>query len=828
MPDPAYYDGGLFKFIPFDNKSWIIELIKQSVVKQEIQLIIGVYIISCVLSLATLIKIIFIYDDNNKNIKYKQSEDKKYCNKVKLTSFSSNTTYKYLHNLHFDNKSIFSDQFIKQDNNNKHYIQINHDEIQISKGLPIEGALNIEHFNKQFVQYLKFIDTIQCDDEKENLRNNQMNEWYTMDDLFKLRRKSLCRLSICSTIVIICFLVFICSYIISIQHRQYLMQQINHLPIKFKQITLQTGQFSQYSIDIAYNLTKIHIYNDELNRSPSKSLLNQFIGSVKQFIAKVITCLSTNLCSTNNKSTMNLNFLTILMLKQDNISLKQLLENISIESKIILDNFDLVLHHYVNLNNVARLLNPEKIKTIEHSWYAYRQSLSSFTDINQYLIKENISSMLVYPWYTSPIIQQTKQILCDRLKYSSSQLIDFTSCKQVDQFLSNLIQYSTHLPLTLPMRSLTSALMYDLIPQALNIEQLVHEWLPVIDNISNNCINFLFETYLKPQLNKTKYEMTTFIQQFPSVEFIEQMNKITSYINITLLFYYILLIFFSIILIGIYIHLFISGYQYMLGQNPQYKTCLNNKSQFSMHKHRSVGVRFTLGAISIICFLLTVISLTCVYISVIGINEGCMYLQSNNINNLAQTKADQLITEYLKNFIYNIKEAKRFLSIPNLNLQIPKNILKTINSKYIPERNLPLLKSLQINRPFNFTNVLYSNYIHLLLNNLWYKEIISKIKNYNFKLNIPPIDFKALYKQTKTTLNLTRSFDNLFVGTVNNYLIDPEEINYFNIILRNLKSIPHNEEHQHQYLIYLYENINNLFQEYHINYLLVTRTIKNY
>ncbi|CAH8432408.1 unnamed protein product [Schistosoma turkestanicum] len=110
---------------------------------------------------------------------------------------------------------------------------------------------------------------------------------------------------------------------------------------------------------------------------------------------------------------------------------------------------------------------------------------------------------------------------------------------------------------------------------------------------------------------------------------------------------------------------------------------------------------------------------------------------------------------------------------------------------------------------------------HLSESNIIIKSILYELKWMSVTITVG-----SLYKQTKTTLNLTRSFDNLFVGTVNNYLIDPEEINYFNIILRNLKSIPHNEEHQHQYLIYLYENINNLFQEYHINYLLVQEQLK--
>ncbi|CAI2723108.1 unnamed protein product [Schistosoma spindalis] len=803
MTDSVYYDGGFFKFIPFDNNTWIIELIKQSVEKKETQLIISVCIISCLLCLITIIKVIFIHDDDDddNNATYKKSVDNKYCNALKLTSSSYHTTYMCFNTSHPDNTPIFNDQFIKRDNNKQH-IKMQHDKLQVSKVLPIAESLKIKHLNKHNIQPVRFIDHIQYD--KDHLENNQNYELYIVD-LFKFQRKLLHRLLIYSIVVIICFLICLYSFIISFQHKQNLMQQMHSLPSTLKLISIETEQFSHYAIDIAYNLTTIHIHNDILQSSSSKSLLNQFIQCVKQFIAKIITCLATDLCYTRNNSS-----LTTFKLKQNNLSLIQL-ENINIETNMILDNFDLVLHRYVNLNHVARLLNSEMIRKIEHSWYTYRQSLSSFTYLNQYLIKENITSMSFFWWHTSPIIQQTKHILCDSLKYF--KLVDFTSCNQVDQFLSNLIQYSTHLPLTLQMRSLTSVLMYDLIPQALNVEHLIHQWLPIIDNLSNNCINFLFETYLKPEIHKIKHEISIYTKQFPSVKFVEQLKQIINYFNIALLFYHILLVSLSIILIIIYIYIFILGYQFIKGRNHQYKTWINNKGQFKVYIHRSVCLRFTLCTISLICFLLIIVSLTIVYISLIGINEGCIYLQSNN---LAQTKADELITQYLKTFIYNLNETNEFLAIPNLNLQIPQNILKTINSKYTPD-HLPLLKSLHINRPFNLINIINSNYIYSLINNIWYKEITNKTKHYDLKSKIPPINYRALYEQTKTTLNLTYSFDNLFVGNVNHYLIDPD-FNYFIIILRNLKNI---SNYENKNLIKFYENLNRLFEEYHGNYLFV-------
>ncbi|CAH8439874.1 unnamed protein product [Schistosoma mattheei] len=363
------------------------------------------------------------------------------------------------------------------------------------------------------------------------------------------------------------------------------------------------------------------------------------------------------------------------------------------------------------------------------------------------------------------------------------------------------------------MRSLTSVLMYDLIPQALNIENLIHQWLPIIDNLSNNCINFLFETYLKPEINKTKHEVSIYTKQFPSAKLTEQLKQIINYFNITLLSYHILFIALSITLIIIYIYIFILSYQFIKGQNHQYKTWINNKGQFKVYIHRSVCLRFTLCTISMICFLLIIVSLTSVYISLIGINEGCIYLQSNH---LAQIKADELITKYLKVFIDNLNETIEFLSIPNLNLQIPQNILKTINSKYTPD-HLPLLKSLHINRPLNFTNILNSNYVYSLLYNIWYKEITNKTKYYDLKSKIPPINYRALYEQTKLTFNLTNLFDHLFVGHVNDYLIHPG-FNYFLIILRNLKKISNDE---HKNLIKFYQKLNRLYKEYHSNYLFI-------
>ncbi|CAH8483009.1 unnamed protein product [Schistosoma bovis] len=806
MIDPVYYDGGLFKFIPFDNNTWIIELLKQSVEKKETQLIISVCIISCLLCLITVIKIIFIHDDNN-NVTYKKSVDNKYCNALKLTSSSYHKTYMCFNSSHLDNTSVFNDQFMKRDNNQE-YIKIQHDKLQVSKVLPITESLKNKHLNKHNIQPVQFIDHIQYDND--HLENNQNYEWYIVD-LFKFHRNSLYHLFIYSIIVIICFLICLYSFIISFQYKQNLMQQMNNLPSKLKLISLEIEQFSHYAIDITYNLTTIHIHNDLLQSSSTNSLLNQFIQCIKQFIAKIITCLATtNLCYTRNNSSLNIHSLTTFTLKQNNLSFIQL-EKINNESNMILNNFDLVLHRYNNLNNVAKLLNYELIRKIEHSWYTYRQSLSSLTYLNEYLMKENITSMSFFWWNTSPIIQQTKYILCDSLKHF--KLIDFTSCNQIDEFLSNLIQYSNHLPLTLQMRSLTSVLMYDLIPKALNIENVIDQWLPIIDNLSNNCINFLFETYLKPEINKTKHEISIYTKQFPSVKLVEQLKQIINYFNIALLSYHILFISLSIILIIIYIYIFILSYQFIKGRNHQYKTWINNKGQFKVYIHRSVCLRFTLCTISIICFLLIIISLTSVYISLIGINEGCIYLQSNH---LAQIKADELITKYLKVFIDNLNETIEFLSIPNLNLQIPQNILKTINSKYTPD-HLPLLKSLHINRPLNFINILNSNYIYSLLYNIWYKEITNKTKYYDLKSKIPPIDYRALYEQTKLTFNLTNLFDHLFVGHVNDYLIHPG-FNYFLIILRNLKKISNDE---HKNLINFYKKLNRLYKEYHSNYLFI-------
>ncbi|CAH8441937.1 unnamed protein product [Schistosoma rodhaini] len=812
MTDPVYYDGGLFKFIPFDNNTWIIELIKQSVVKKETQFIISVCIISCLLSLISIIKIIFIHDDDDvNNITYKQSVDNKCCNALKLTSSSYHTTYMCFNNLHLDNTSVFNDQFTRRDNH-KQYIKIQHDKIQLSKVLPIAESLKIKHLNKQNIQSVKLFDHVQCD--IDNLESNQNYELYTVD-LFRFRRKSLYRLLIYSIVVVICFLICLYSFIISLQHKQNLMQQVNNLPSKLKLISLETDQFIQYAIDIAYNLTIIHIHNDVLQSSPSKSLLNQFVHSIKQFIAKVITCLTTDFCHTSSISSLNLYSLTTIGLEQNNLSLIQL-ENISIESKMILDNFDLVLNRYVKLNNVARLLNSEMIRKIEHSWYTYRQSLSSFSYLNEYLIKENITSMSIPWWHTPPIVQQTKHVLCDSLVHS--RLVDFTSCNQVDQFLSNLTQYSTHLPLNLPMKSLTSVLKYDLIPQALNVEHLIHQWLPVIDNLSNNGIHFLFETYLKPEIDKIKHEISIYAKQLPSVKLVGQMKQIINYISLALLFYHILLISLSIILITIYTYIFILSYQFIKGRNHQYKTWINNNGHFKVNIRRSICLRFTLCIISMLCFLLIIASLTSVYISLISINEGCIYLQSDN---LAQTKADELITQYLKTFIYHFNETNEFLSIPNLNLKIPQNILKTFNSKYTPD-HLPLLKSLHINRPFNFINILNSNYIYSLLENNWNQKIINKIKNYNLKSKIPPINYRALFEQINITLNLTYSFDNLYVGDVNDYLINPG-LNYFLIILNNLKNI---SNEQNQYLIKFYMKLNQLFNQYYFNYLLIKNQLK--
>ncbi|CAH8439138.1 unnamed protein product [Schistosoma intercalatum] len=806
MIDPVYYDGGLFKFIPFDNNTWIIELLKQSVEKKETQLIISVCIISCLLCLITIIKIIFIHDDNN-NVTYKKSVDNKYCNALNLTSSSYHKTYMCFNSSHLDNTSVFNDQFMKRDNNQQ-YIKIQHDKLKVSKVLPITESLKIKHLNKHNIQPVQFIDHIQCDND--HLENNQNYEWYIVD-LFKFHRNSLYRLFIYSIIVIICFLICLYSFIISFQHKQNLMQQMNNLPSKLVSISLEIEQFSHYAIDITYNLTTIHIHNDLLQSSSTNSLLNQFIQCIKQFIAKIITCLATtDLCYTRNNSSLNMHSLTTFELKQNNLSFIQL-EKINKESNMIMNNFDLVLHRYINLNNVARLLNSEVIRKIEHSWYTYRQSLSSLIYLNEYLMNENITSMSFFWWHTSPIIQQTKYILCDSLNHS--KLIDFTSCNQIDEFLSNLIQYSTHLPLTLQMKSLTSVLMYDLIPQALNIENLIDQWLPIIDNLSNNCINFLFETYLKPEINKTKHEISIYTKQFPSVKLVEQLKQIINYFNIALLSYHILFISLSIILIIIYIYIFILSYQFIKGRNHQYKTWINNKDQLKVYIHRSVCLRFTLCTISIISFVLIIVSLTSVYISLIGINEGCIYLQSNH---LAQIKADELITKYLKVFIDNLNETIEFLSIPNLNLQIPQNILKTINSKYTPD-HLPLLKSLHINRPLNFINILNSNYIYSLLYNIWYKEITNKTKYYDLKSKIPPINYRALYEQTKLTFNLTNLFDHLFVGHVNDYLIHPG-FNYFLIILRNLKKISNDE---HKNLINFYKKLNRLYEEYHSNYLFI-------
>ncbi|CAH8441257.1 unnamed protein product [Heterobilharzia americana] len=329
------------------------------------------------------------------------------------------------------------------------------------------------------------------------------------------------------------------------------------------------------------------------------------------------------------------------------------------------------------------------IRKIEHSWYEYRQNISRLSP----LIHSSTISLSSNWWYTSPIIQQTKITLCDSLK--DSQLVDFISCEKINEFLLELINYCTYLPTILPLNPLTSVLMYDSIPKILNAEDVINKWLPVITNLSSNGVNFLFETYLKPEIVKRKEEISVYIgQQIDNNKVNEQLNKILRYISITMIIFFIILIILCIIIIVLYMHILISRVRWIKGQRQLYKILLVNK----------IVIKF----IDVDLLLFLIISLSGVYLSMMSITEGCTYLQPNN---LAQIKADELITKYIKTLIYNFKDAHNFLSIPNLNLQIPQNILQTMNSKYV-QGNLPLLRSLHINRPFNFSIVLNSNFTY--------------------------------------------------------------------------------------------------------------------
>ncbi|CAH8826534.1 unnamed protein product [Trichobilharzia szidati] len=852
MVDPVNYNGGIFRFIPFENKTWIIDLLQESVEKQEVQLLISLLVVSCIFSILTIIKVIFIRCTEKpalSNNSINSSVALHPSNAIELTkrneSYSCKTNYKTTESEYFcfndtlewdDDMSLLNSQYNKIINNTRrHYHQFenidsnnnnsNHIFEHVSQGkrsVSEELSNTKKCSNRTDQQYSGSRDI------SNNNNNKSLSDKTTYRlELSKFHRKSLIHLSVYSALFVMCFIGFLASCILLIRNEQSLLQQINNLPSDLKLISLHIGEFIQYAINNAYTLTTIHIHNDALRQSPDKSRLKQFVQSIKYFIAELTTCLTTDLCDASSINVAGLNLLPRRQENQEkNLTLIQL-KAIEIKSNMTLNNFDSVFQKYINLNNVARSMNNEVIRRIEHSWYEYRQSLSPFifpftsSNVHNDNIKSNNnmnSTALISSnwWYTSPIIQETKNTLCN--SSTVSQLVDFKSCKDIDQFLIELINYCTHLPVTLPLNSVSSVLIYDLIPQALNIENLINDWLPVVNNLSSNGVNFLFEMYLKPKIVETNQKISIYARENPPSEFIETLNQLLRYISIGMTVFFILLILLCMIALTLYIHVLISRVRYMKHQKRQYNSYFNKHSRLEIHPNRSVCLRLTVCTVSVIILLFIIFSLSFVYLSVISIQEGCTYLTPNN---LAQTKADELLTSYLKTVIYNIKQIHNFLLIDNINLQIPQNILKTLNSEYV-RGHLPLLQSLRINRPFNFTAALNSDYTSSMLKRIWYKEIISKWSNYHLKSKIPSINLKEIYESTKVTLKLENSFDSLYVGNVTEYFVDPGK-NYFTILLRNLQNISQSENEN---LINFYNKLNHLYNEYYDGYMLVQKNLE--
>ncbi|TGZ60108.1 hypothetical protein CRM22_008732 [Opisthorchis felineus] len=582
-------------------------------------------------------------------------------------------------------------------------------------------------------------------------------------------------LYVVSVLFAACFTAHLVSLIMAIRSEQNISETFDKIPILAHSLSVSVGQFGDFAIDVAINLTEIHIASDT-DLANKGSHLRPLVKGVEDLVAEALACL-TQKC--------HVVYSTQPLLWSSNAS--EATGKGSLATALLTD-FELIIRRLRNLNNAALTMTDEFIHSVTRDWYSFQKALLTLTSTNVELsvhYNRSQNSRLGYPLFT-----QTRTVICDYL--TVEHLNEFSDCNDVTQFLDRMFAFVENVQFMLPQRRLGTAVKFTSIPRALGIEQLVGKWLPAATDLPGRGVLFLLNTFLRPEIERLRARMATVFLSMPSDEMLVQMAR---YKQLFISFFAVLFAFLvtgSVLLAALFFIALMRKFQKRPKQRKAGQDLLEvisslsigtmNRLKFWNHcTHCLLPLFLTL--IASFCMIVAVMGAALSFVSGLVHSEFCVYL----FEGPAQRKADHILTERLSKFSRTIPPVDDIFSIEHLNPRFPYPTLRTLDSEYRPGQT-PLLQRLHMTPLLNFTALLHSQWFTTKLHRLWVSDVRQKLLATDFAMQIPKISLNSIFNQAKKSMNLENSFDGLEVGTVQDYLNEPGPF-YFYTLTRVLNKI---------------------------------------
>ncbi|TPP59275.1 hypothetical protein FGIG_11958 [Fasciola gigantica] len=623
-------------------------------------------------------------------------------------------------------------------------------------------------------------------------------------------RRRLIFLSVIASFFAICYIVYLTSLIVAIRTDHAILEALEILPHQGHWLAIQGLGFIQFGLDSAYSLMRAHIRNDAA-RLDGQSHLRHLVEWGKTLGSEAVACLIEP-CSHDNNNSQNKNSSNeaILLFPSHTDKTSNIQRNNSLPRALLI-TFDLILSRMTALFEAAMSLNTQMIQTTERAWYEYRQGLSQIVPFQPSWMPSSENS---HSWKSSVLLTKIHRVICENLSLSSI----FTSCEQVGLYLHSFVTHANGLPAMLPPKNLQSVVQFASLPRALHAEQLVSEWLPVLADLPGKGGLFLLEKYLIPEMNRLKNRISAIVTSAPSAGMISQYSQYTRYFSTSMTLIFTTLLASSLaLLVTTCCGLFRTCVKFRDRANLS-EARIDSNSTFSMKISQEKAVcllrctrscpclRWTVWSIVMtICLLLATLATGLVYASTLVQNQACLYM----FHGPAQEKADLLLTDGLRSFSYHLDVLKPLLDTSHLSLAIPNPILQTLDSDYLPGQ-VTLLSSLHWNRPVNFTALLHSSWFNRILRSQWDIDVRKKLDQMDLAVLLPKLQLDQVFNQVVQSMQLERSFDQLPVLPLDQYLNNPGPA-YVVELHRVLIRLDTKESRQ---LAILFKNVSKAYEAY--------------
>lgn len=797
------YSGGIFQYIPFNGTEWIPGLLCSGLAATRIQIMLSV----CSL-LAVGLLIVFIFYISKAIICSKSRLTRRRLHRPadKKLAGSSDSDL----SLESESRSFETllelDKFSQQWNfeaelNN--LVQPNHQIVSVEHNTEMTEAVSKLTNSHQTVSKCHFQGT------SISLERDHSTDSSTLSDMSRSR---LVFLSIIVSFFVICMLVHVTSLIVAI-HTDYLISEgLVALPGNVHGLLAQVLEFARFSLDSAYSVMLVHIRNDAA-RPDGQSRLRSLVEKAKSTGSQALACLIKP-CLRHTNSTDN-SLSEHILLFPSGVNQQVELHDMKLLADSLLTTFEQLVWRMKSLFEAAVTLNSQTIQTTERAWYEYRQGLSQLAPFQPVWMQQSEANS---SWKSSVLLTKVHEVICENL----SRSLPFRSCEEVSLYLHSFVTHANGLPAMLPPKTLESVIQFASMPRALHAEQVVNDWLPVITDLPGQGVLFLLEKYLIPEMNRLKHRLSTILTTVPTPDGIGQYTRYTRYFSSAMILIFTSLLVSSLSLLaatcfGLF-HIYIKFRDW----STESKSRVDSEGTLTLNlttekpnciracSRRCSSLRWIVWLMAMaVCFLSAVIATSLVYSSTLVQTQMCLYM----FHGLPQDKADRLLTDGLFIFLRNLEFLKPLLATPNLSFIVPRSILRTLDTDYRPGQ-ISLLSSLHWNRPVNFTTLLHSSWFNQILHSQWDKDVRAKLNQMDLAEHLPKIELEQVFDQVVQSMQLQRSFDNLPVLPLDQYLNPPGPA----YVVELQRILVHVDTKASQQLATVFENVTKAYETYKNGY----------